>query len=198
MGRSLAALVVLALALTVPLGAAPVPKHLMPKDPQFNYPTALGTKWVYEVEGGGEYTQVVTGVEEKNGAKFVTIDWSAPAGRRPDQSVHVVTKDGVYIHAESGQAYDPPLLYFKFPYRAGDSWKSTFARPGLKVSTQTTAGPVEKIKVPAGEFSAVRVDVEMSFNGQGKQTRARWLANGIGMVKAEKSCVLKSFTLGKD
>ncbi|MBP3956290.1 hypothetical protein J8F10_13450 [Gemmata sp. G18] len=197
MVRPLAALLVV-VALIGLAPAAPVPKHMMPKGPQFNYPTALGTKWVYVIEGGGEHTRVITRVEEKNGAKFVTIDWSAPAGRKPDQSVHVVTKDGVYIHAESGQAYDPPLLYFKLPYRAGDSWKSTFARPGLKVSTQTTAGPVEKIKVPAGEFSAVRVDVEMSFNGQGKQTRARWLANGIGMVKAEKSCVLKSFTLGKD
>ena len=36
------------------LTAAPVPKHLMPKDTPFGYPMAIGTTWVYDVDGKDE------------------------------------------------------------------------------------------------------------------------------------------------
>jgi hypothetical protein len=41
MTRSLAALIGLALA--APLAGAPVPKHLMPKEPPLSMPTRVGT-----------------------------------------------------------------------------------------------------------------------------------------------------------
>jgi hypothetical protein len=52
--------------------AAPVPTHLMPKSTPFYYPTAVGTKWVYDRKGQDEML-AITGVEEKQGTKIVTI-----------------------------------------------------------------------------------------------------------------------------
>ena len=194
--RSLAALlVVVALISLAP--AAPVPKHLMPKGPQFNFPTGVGTKWVYVIEGGGEHTRVITRVEEKNGAKFVTSDWIASTTNRRTQTIEAITADGVYIHKENGETRDPPLLSLKLPPSAGEVWCYTFSMNGFEIRTQKTAGPVEKVKVPAGEFDAVRVDVEMHLKGKELKT-TDWYANGIGMVKSSGGFVLKSFTPGKD
>ena len=46
MTRSL--LTIVGLAVAIPLAGAPVPTHLMPKDPPLAFPTCVGTKWVYD------------------------------------------------------------------------------------------------------------------------------------------------------
>jgi hypothetical protein len=75
MPRRLVISAVLLLGLLAFAPAAPVPKHLMPKDPPLTFPTTVGTKWVYELPNGSEQTIVISEVkEEKDGAKVVTME----------------------------------------------------------------------------------------------------------------------------
>ena len=61
---------------------------------------------------------------------------------------------------------------------------------------------VEDIEVPAGKFSAVRVEDEYSFRGGEEKSRETyWFAPNVGVVKADyghTKVILKSFVPGKE
>jgi hypothetical protein len=59
----------------------------------------------------------------------------------------------------------------------------------------------EVVEVPAGKFTAVRVDSVYSADGE-ESTMSRWFAPNVGLVKmvhggGSRTTVLKSFTPGK-
>src|SRR4051812_19176427 len=61
---------VLSFAALSMLGAAPVPKHLMKDEPY--WPTAVGTKWVYQ-QGEREATEEITKAEATRDGMRLTI-----------------------------------------------------------------------------------------------------------------------------
>jgi hypothetical protein len=169
---------------------APVPKHLMPKDPPLTFPTAVGTKWVYEIPNGGEQTIVISAVkEEKDGAKVVTMEY-VDAGKRNPYQVRRVSSQGVFVLADSGREYVEPLCIVRFPHREGNTWA---ANPH-QLKGRRVAGPFEKVRVPAGEYSAARITWETDDG----QTGTNWYVDGIGLVKGTDYMKLKSFTPGKE
>jgi hypothetical protein len=174
--------------------AAPVPTHLMPRDPPLNFPTTVGTKWVYQLAGGGEQTIVISEVkEEKDGSKLVTTEYVADGKRTPHQVKRVSTQ-GVFVLVDSGQKFEEPLCIVKLPHREGRTWETSHRRVGEMDESRgrRVAGPIEQVRIPAGEFSAARIKWEL--NG-GKGTN--WYINGVGLVKADEYMQLKSFTPGK-
>jgi hypothetical protein len=194
MSRLLAALGCLA-AISAVL-AAPVPTHLMPKDPPFTFPTRVGTKWVYE-GNSGKRTIEITEVKEEDGAALVTTERVEEDGTRTPYMLTRVSAAGVFLVAERGTKYIRPWCMFKRPHRQGQTWETRWCFEGGLADTvgQMTAGPVEKVKVGAAEFSAARV--EWNFNG-GPSKVTYWYADGVGLVKMDETLVLKSFTLGKE
>src|SRR5579872_908435 len=84
MARLLTVLVGFAVAIPLVL-AAPVPAHLMPKEPPLAFPTRPGTTWVYEGIDD-ERTVVISAVKElKDGSKLVTTENVGADGKRtPD------------------------------------------------------------------------------------------------------------------
>jgi hypothetical protein len=192
MTRLLAALV--GVAAVVSLGpAAPVPAHLMPKDPPLAFPTSVGTTWVYECASGSA-TIVISDVTVQDGAKLVTTEWVGENGARTPHMVTRVSTEGVFLVSESGEKYDEPWCIVKLPHRAGQEWETRVRGRGFKIDGKMTAAPMQKVRVPAGEFTAAPVEWEVSPNS-GKTTN--WYAHGVGLVRLNEQMKLKSFTPGK-
>jgi hypothetical protein len=91
-----------------------------------------------------------------------------------------------------------PLSLLKLPPVVGQKW-DVAVTPKLKASVVT--GKEELVKVPAGVFRAVPVDLHLGLSGARPAFRA-WVARGVGPVKSEspgeEPVVLKAFTPGKD
>jgi hypothetical protein len=178
------------------VSAAPVPKHLMPRDPPLTFPTTVGTKWVYELPGGREQTIVISAVkEEKDGSRVVTMEYLEDGKRTPYQVRRVSTR-GIFVLVDGTQKYEEPLCIVRLPHREGQTWAASLRSAGNTDGPkgQRVAGPFEQVRVPAGNFSAACIKWELN----GGQTGTNWYVNGIGLVKGTNYMELKSFTPGKE
>jgi len=93
-----------------------------------------------------------------------------------------VLKDPVYT--------DPPQVLLPAAPRPGKTWtwSGTVADDTSKIDGVVEAE--ETVKVPAGEFKALRVRVETTTSrGRGRATR--WYAAGVGLVKEEVEIAVK-------
>ena len=88
MSRLFVGLTVLTLLAGVSTTAAPVPVHLMPKEPPLYFPTRVGAKWVYQYGEEGRHgvfgeillTLSVTAVERTDRGVLVTVTRHEPNG----------------------------------------------------------------------------------------------------------------------
>ena len=209
---ALGGLVALALFFATSASArkAPVPKAKEgPKPARNYYASAVGTKWVYE-DGGKERTWEVTAVaKKKNGETVVIVTESGPNGPVAVEKV-VVSQKGLF-KVETGRFTHAPVCLLELPAKAGNKWNFDVAQqdmgqqPGLRGEKGTvTVGEVEEVKVPAGTFEALRVEVVLTeVNGQGLVRQVeytRWYDPEIGLVKMTQgkwTRELKSYTPGK-
>lgn len=191
------ALLVTVLVLTI----APAAPRLKEK-PQTDLlgPTAVGTKWVFVLNGVAT-TNEITAIKEVDGGKLVTVERAPEGGGLRFGEVLRVSADGLaLVEGPVGKRVDPPRVLLKLPAKAGDKWVNRL-RDG-KLTISCTVRGMEKIKVPAGEFEALRVDEEYD-KGQGVFLRASsWYASGVGAVKhandGTEGLLLKSFERGKE
>jgi hypothetical protein len=175
--------------------AAPVPTHLFPKDAPLVIPTKVGTTWVYECDGR-EKTLAITSAEGKNGAVHVTTEWIARDGTRFPHMVVTVSEQGVFLVAEQGHTYHAPWCILKLPHRRGQEWETRVGKGGDAPQIgKMMSGPWEQVKVPAGEFTAARVEWRYPIGEKNvPPTVTYWYAGGIGLVRLGNSMKLKSFT----
>jgi len=186
------------------VSAAPVPKDV-PNRETYYYPIKVGTKWVYDCQGD-DIILVVTEVKDIKGGKQVTVE-RRDLAETIAQEVMEVSGSGLVQVAGPGGESDPPAVILRVPFRAGDKWKFKWEESRVRAGnegTHTVVG-VEKVKVPAGTFEAVRVDTDVTSVTRGEATRGKvsnWYAPNIGMVKRENdgtaTWVLKSFTPPKE
>jgi hypothetical protein len=107
------------------ISAAPVPTHLMPRDPPLTFPTAVGTKWVYELPGGREQTIVISEMkEEKDGAKVVTMEY-VENGKRAPYQVRRISNQGIFVLVDGGQKFEEPLCIVSSLIATGRRGKRT-------------------------------------------------------------------------
>ena len=205
MTRLLSAFLGLASAVAL-VAAAPVPTHLMPKDPPLYHPVQKGTRWVYE-GGLHEGTFVISAAEkdEKDKTTVVTIARVQPDGKEEPYQKLAVSRRGV-LWTDNPSPLDTPVWLIKNPVKAGEAW--AFQTSGAAVvegkGTMQVVG-VETVEVPAGKFTAVRVEENFTaiFNGKpgDRYRQTFWFAPGVGIVQTNFEgfrSVLKSFTPGKD
>ena len=202
MTRLLAAIA--APALSVVILAAPVPKGKPAPD---YFPTKVGTKRVYRMSGDprrepSEHTFTVTDVKVKDGATVVALEREVGTARGrvakfPWGTVRV-SKAGVF-HTDS---FDPPLPVLRVPLTPGSSWKWEGTSNKERRSQTRTIKGMEVIKVPAGEFNAVRIEVVETRDGDEHIFRStEWHAAGVGRVKWVSNNLteeLTAFTPGKE
>ncbi len=169
------------------------------------FPTTVGSERV--MGSTGERTEVVTKVEEKGGVYTVTVDYEDVA----DVGTYTVevSARGVANTSGGGPEGDDPYLLLKLGAGPGVTWDVT--RPGAGPTAKArrsrcTLGAEEEVVVPAGTFTAVRVDVVTDTGDGAPHKSTLWYAAGVGLVKlvvyttdgGKRDRVLKSFTPGDE
>ena len=172
------------------LPAAPVPPGA--GKPVYYFPTQVGTKWVYDAKHEADVCgKIVTASEEKDGRFLVTVK-ATNVDFVDDETVSIaqysVSKDGVFVVAdflenkENEKRYDPPHCLLKLPHKDGNSWENK-----LYNKTVYVAKKVETVKVPAGTFEAIRVEVDADL--------VTWYAPGVGIVKYQHNAIDQEFEI---
>jgi hypothetical protein len=200
LGRTPAALLLVLAAVLLAafqLGAAPVPKDRPADKDVLYFPTKVGAKWVYE--GNEGRTEVVTAVEQKPKEEVwvVTVDRVNKDGKViNEERKWEVSKQGLRLVGTwlTRDREPKPHTFLKLPHRAGEKWAFN---PDLD-EFQCVALEKQRVKVPAGEFDAVGIEIQLGR----KESITWWFAPDVGMVRMgdekKPSCVLKSFTPGKE
>lgn len=175
-----------------PALAAPVPKDRMQQNPGY-WPTKVGTKLVYDVNGV-EVTRVVAKVENVQGGMMVTTETVLEDDTTCLYMKMLVTPKGLFLTEQTGCEYDSPWCIFRLPHETGETWDATV------VPSQMKAKKEELVKTPAGEFTAAVVELELNLGGR-KTMATYWYARGVGIVRCDTpdgSAVLKACIPGKD
>jgi hypothetical protein len=185
--------------------AAPVPKGA--DRPVLYFPTKVGTTWVYDNSYSGETEEVLTAVREKDGATIVSVDRVGAHGELFPERRLAVSGRGLYLVQDGKRESEAPCPWIQLPHKPGDTWKHGDA--------SYWACAVERVRVPAGVYLAVRVDctgtIPLNDGTALKYTSSDWYAAEVGLVKRVAESfqpglprlpplviVLKSFTPGKD
>jgi hypothetical protein len=175
------------------------------------YATKVGDKRTYK-NSLGEFTLVVTKVEKEDGKTIVSVGQVQDGGKvtrsfkmevsdkglfQLELAVVVIVADGLPPPDEKWEVRTPPLCLLKLPAKPGDKWEVLLAE-GLP-GTCTTSAP-ERVKVPAGEYTAIPVDMVVTPARGPKRNYRYWYVEGIGAVKwgnGTDDTVLKEFSPGK-
>jgi len=171
--------------------------------PVLYYPTKIGDKLVYEFTDRDkriEFTETVLSAEKKDGVITVTISRKDAPADQPARKVKV-SETGLALLANDPKDLQTPPVLLKLPSEAGDMWKSKPENAGLGTITgcSSTFVGIEEVKVPAGQYKAIRVDSVISLSGE-QFKASHWYAPGVGLVKMVargRIQELKSFTPGK-
>ena len=191
------------LALVVPAGSAPRLKDASGGD---FFPTTVGDRWVTQMQyksGTSEYTEVVTGVEKKDGGLVVTVGREANGKLLPQTSDVRVSDKGIFRMSLLGTVYDEPYCILKRPLKPGESWTTQVKSGGTVTSTfKYRAIKEETVEVPAGKFKTFRIEVDIDSQGRPAKS-VIWYDARVGAVKMEHEAgdssyvrVLKSFKPG--
>lgn len=177
--------------------AAPVPKGLLDVG---LFPHTVGDKWEYlDAKGQPSHVEEVTAVEERDGAKFVTITRSRN-GREALKSVFRVDGDGVARVSVGPLDYSPPMLILKQNQGVNDGWTVKLTIGKAVTEYELTVGKAEEVTVPGGKFTAIPVRMQ-NLKNKSAAPLEYWYASGIGLVQSSSggklTTSLKSFTPGR-
>jgi hypothetical protein len=162
-------------------------------------PTKVGARWVYkwsqDKDKNAEVVEVVSAVEENEGARIITVSRVNENGKLIPSVQWLVTDAGLFRTKRFfGRPDKRPTTLLQLPHSPGQTWTLEDTDPQV---TMTAQGP-ERVKVPAGEYEAIRVEQRDERSPDPQVTR--WYAPGVGLVKLEQKglvITLKSFTPGK-
>lgn len=183
--------------------AAPVPKGV--EEAKLFYPTKVGDKWTYLfTEKGGnakdktsELVEMVTAVEDKDGVKVVTVGRFHDDGKVYTNRTRRVSDRGVWqTEGEGCEPFRTPWVHLKLPHKPGQAWEDD---EHSKDTSLTAHGP-EKVKVPAGEYDAIRVEKRKRGEPKSDPIQTDWYAPRVGIVQVRSGTlliVMKEFTPGK-
>lgn len=170
-------------------------------------PMSVGNTWDYTLTLASDlvpvqvdqsrqfpYHETVTGTATLGETAYYVIETVREAAHGFEESrfqqFRRVDDEAVYARAsvrdpESGlvvKTYDLPFL--QLPPVEGETWQD----PEFPDTTFTTVSTSERVTVPAGTFTCVRVDQESDFVPEGEEDPVHfvvstWYAQGVGIVK---------------
>lgn len=210
-------LTILVLSPVVVAGVSPAaPVAPPPREVVYYFPTAVGTKWTYQ-GSGAPFTWVVTRVEKKGRAHVVSVGEIGKDDRVAAHDKYEVSEKGLFhlekpvyqlLNGPDGRpkavvtewrTLTPPVCKLKLPLVSGEKWEG---RPNPGDPATYTAGRPAKVKVPAGQFEAIPVEVTYPTGGDTTHRGQSWYAPGVGPVKwstnAVGDVVLTGFWPGKE
>ncbi len=141
------------------------------------FPLGEGMAWTYRTHTGREFVKRVLGHEEVGGVRCAILQVG-------DVEKHWVSvcPEGVRLHRSKGVALGTPVVLFKFPLRKGDRWTGEAKAETGAIRYSFSNEGEEEIEVPAGRFTAWRIDWAME-QGTSATSGRSWLARGVGPVK---------------
>jgi hypothetical protein len=142
-----------------------------------HFPLQVGDKWIYAFDKQ-EVTFEALRTETHDECTLHVVRRSI--GREAVEFKVELTEDGVYVHQEGKKDFRPPLRQFAFFARTEDAWKWKGLTGGKAAEERFTHLGMQKVKVPAGEYSAIGVQ---QHNPDGAEHATFWLAEGIGVIK---------------
>jgi hypothetical protein len=173
-----------------------------PKKPDY-YPFTKGCKWEYQVAANGmkiDAAMEVTKSELKDGKRYFTIE--TKVGDTSTSEELQADDKGIYRTSFNGIATDKPVIIMQYPPKPG-TWTQKVKLLGQDLNSTSTAKESVEVKVAAGTFTAIPIEVKAEIAGQTIQGTT-WYANGVGIVKqkmdiagATMELELKKFTHGK-
>jgi hypothetical protein len=84
----------------------------------------------------------------------------------------------------SSESFTPPMLVIDTKIKTDSLWQWNSAKKDVAIPTERwQVFPIEKVKVPAGEFTCVRVGGLVS-GGSKMMYQTRWFAPNVGLVKS--------------
>lgn len=172
--------------------AAPVPEHLIPKQPPLFLSVRPGDSFVL-VHNGQEYSVTIDSAERTADGYKVVQKGKRADGTKYEQTM-LVSATGVSTIRYDGRDYDEPHEWLRVPHVANNKW--TTKQNGTTYHYQTVGW--EDVEVPYGKVRALRVE---RVSGGAKEVSAVYYwAHGLGCVKwnyGHDGRELKSFTPAK-
>jgi hypothetical protein len=142
---------------------------------------------------------VVRKVEKKGADTIVMTDFVLLCGASFLYSTECISEKGLFQLGDASLTYDPPACLIKLPYKVGVEWDIRIGNG--KCPRKAKAVGEEIIKVPAGSFRAVRIDMEILGIDKPADHMTYWYAPDVGLVKSTFNgkivLALKSFNLGR-
>jgi hypothetical protein len=200
--RQIALLVVLTI-ISLTAFAAPIPKEA--SKTRYFFPVEVGARWVYQWGKDKEDIRKVTSVEDKKGAKIVTVSSLGKDNNLSPREVVSVTERGLELLSEFGKELKPTVWLLKIPCKSGDKWKCDSTWFGSDVlGAEAKVHEIESLNVSAGKFNTIRVERTYALNStSGGYQWNDWFAPGVGRIQMIEYldgplvAELKSFTPGR-
>jgi hypothetical protein len=190
------------------------------------YPLHVGNEWIYKATFGdappkdtpaAKVPKVVVTVDQqesyeykfirdkKEGKETIARFRLKLVSESKSLFEHVaVLEDGVYRFTSADKDLTPPLRILMFPIsRDGETWTVDSMSQNVQLKG-TFICHADAVKVPAGQFEALRVSCKDFQIGTEKQMLDVWFARNVGVVKLDtrvgnsRSLLeLEKFTEGK-
>jgi hypothetical protein len=187
----LAVLAALVVGSARPTSAAPVPRHLMPREDPYLYPTRVGDRHE-SVFNKQPVVCVVTKADSTQDGILVEVIEEHGDGPRTPYEIVLVSAAGVKQLEAYGKKNEEPVWWVKVPHAENNTWVDQWLQQNR--SWKTTGW--EEVEVPAGKFRALRTE---RTDGPGAVT-TYWWAPRVGCIKwtnANNGREMTAFTPGK-
>lgn len=157
-------------------------------------PTTPGSRWTYRLdkdETGLEHVKVLP-PRTIGGQTVLVLSGERAGNPTREELFHVTDTEIAQISAGAAErvVLKPPLPLLRFPLKFDETvtWQGGVSLRGAFVPSQAKSRLrcLEKITVPAGPFSAYRVDTVLETrlsDGFAQFWTTRWFAPGVGMVR---------------
>jgi hypothetical protein len=159
------------------------------------FPLKIDHKWTYvvnadpkkkvviEVERTEDYTRKEIKDDKKTEPKkFTGFILKTTSGDKVTRDHVVVMEDGVYrIHA-AGTLINPPLLFFKFHVKSGETWTCESESGNTKIKGTSTANLL-KNQGADGKTDYWKIEFNNNKPGDERIEITYWFAPGYGMIQ---------------
>lgn len=153
-------------------------------------------KTAFERSGGGapiqadmEYRCIGGGLYA---AGYMNMGGVSPGGPAGNYEVRTTRAEGELLpaHISVGSVWESSFSITITPPDGSDSLGSAARPVSMGIGIKRRAVALERVRVPAGEYEAMKIVNTTSFDGRQAMTGTEWWVKDVGMVKATMSAGL--------
>ncbi len=158
------------------------------------FPAKTGSSWTYKTtDWNGKVGETKCRLIDLKTSKSGETTFKIVSTNPSEQKTKYYTKQGdktlltridIAGKTPSSESYSPPKLVIDTKIKTDSLWQWNSTKKDVAIPTERwQVFPNEKVKVPAGEFTCVRVGGLVS-GGPKMMYQTRWFAPNVGLVKS--------------